>query len=406
MAKVIKEKFTRSKPHCNIGTIGHVDHGKTTLTAAITKVLALKDTNTKFKSYHDIDSNVEERTRGITINASHVEYETENRHYSHIDCPGHQHYIKNMITGATQMEGVILVVAVTEGPQEQTREHIILAKEIGIPYMVVYVNKMDALKEKEMKDLVEIEIRELVSSYSFPDDLPLIFGSARTALEENGPSRLGYDSIVELMSTVDSYIKQPERPVDSPFLMPVESGYSISGRGTVLTGKIEQGKIKLNDEIEILNKKIIKTFCTGLEMYRKVLEYAEAGENVGILVKGVPLTENKRKNVGRGDVVAAPGTLGIYDAFEAKAYILEKKEGGRSKPFSSNYKPQFFFRTANVTGTVTLPEDSIAMPGDTITFTVKFDQKIPLNEGLRFALREGSLTIGAGIVTRLPKKVN
>lgn len=406
MAKVIKEKFTRSKPHCNIGTIGHVDHGKTTLTAAITKVLALKDTNTKFKSYHDIDSNVEERTRGITINASHVEYETENRHYSHIDCPGHQHYIKNMITGATQMEGVILVVAVTEGPQEQTREHIILAKEIGIPYMVVYVNKMDALKEKEMKDLVEIEIRELVSSYSFPDDLPLIFGSARTALEENGSSRLGYESIVELMSTVDSYIKQPERPVDSPFLMPVESGYSISGRGTVLTGKIEQGKIKLNDEIEILNKKIIKTFCTGLEMYRKVLEYAEAGENVGILVKGVPLTENKRKNVGRGDVVAAPGTLGIYDAFEAKAYILEKKEGGRSKPFSSNYKPQFFFRTANVTGTVTLPEDSIAMPGDTITFTVKFDQKIPLNEGLRFALREGSLTIGAGIITRLPKKVN
>ena len=405
MAK-IKEKFNRTKPHCNIGTIGHVDHGKTTLTAAITKVLSTKNTGTKFKSYHDIDSNVEERTRGITINASHVEYETEKRHYSHIDCPGHQHYIKNMITGATQMEGVILVVAITEGPQEQTREHIILAKEIGIPYMVVYVNKLDALKEKEMKDLVELEIRELVSSYSYPDDLPLIFGSARVALEENEFSRIGYESIIELMNTVDDYIKQPDRAVEAPFLMPVEEGYSISGRGTVLTGKIERGKIKIGDEIEILNKKVIKTSCTGLEMYRKILEYAEAGENVGVLVRGVPLTDNKKKNVGRGDVIAAPNTMDIYDMFEAKAYILEKKEGGRSKPFVSNYKPQFFFRTANITGTITLPEDSIAMPGDTITFNVKIEHKVPLNEGLRFALREGSLTIGAGIVTKLPKKVN
>lgn len=335
-----KEKFIREKPHCNIGTIGHVDHGKTTLTAAITKVLASKGTNTKLMKYSDIDKHVEEKRRGITISASHVEYQTENRHYTHIDCPGHQNYIKNMITGATQMEGAILVVALTEGPQEQTREHVILAKEVGIPYMVVYGNKADAVLEEDMKLFVEMETRELVSAYSFPEDLPFISGSARKALEEEpgSESEIGTASIEHLMRVVDEYIKQPERPENAPLLMSIEEIYSISGRGTVVTGKVEQGRLDVGSEVEIVGSKIFKTLCTGLEMYNRYLESAVAGENVGALVRAV-----SKKEVKRGYVLAQPGTIAPIKRFRAKAYFLTANEGGRKKPFSSNYMPQFFF---------------------------------------------------------------
>jgi len=391
-----KEKFIREKPHCNIGTIGHVDHGKTTLTAAITKVLASKGTNTKLMKYSDIDKHVEEKRRGITISASHVEYQTENRHYTHIDCPGHQNYIKNMITGATQMEGAILVVALTEGPQEQTREHVILAKEVGIPYMVVYGNKADAVLEEDMKLFVEMETRELVSAYSFPEDLPFISGSARKALEEEpgSESEIGTASIEHLMRVVDEYIKQPERPENAPLLMSIEEIYSISGRGTVVTGKVEQGRLDVGSEVEIVGSKIFKTLCTGLEMYNRYLESAVAGENVGALVRAV-----SKKEVKRGYVLAQPGTIAPIKRFRAKAYFLTANEGGRKKPFSSNYMPQFFFRTANITGSVILDESTpFVMPGDTTTFEVKLLEAAPVTVGLRFAMREGTVTLGAGIV--------
>lgn len=395
-----KEKFIRSKPHCNIGTIGHVDHGKTTLTAAITKVLAGdKDNNSSFTKYSDIDKHAEERRRGITINAAHIEYETKKRHYTHIDCPGHQDYIKNMIIGAAQMEGVILVVAVTEGPQEQTREHIILAKEVGIPYMIVYCNKLDSLKEIEMKDFVELEIRELVSTYSFPSDLPVIFGSARAALEEDyvTNSVMGTQSIVELMGFVDNYIKQPERPVNDPLLMAIDEIFSISGRGTVVTGKIEKGTINLGNDIEIIGSKIIKTTCTGLEMYHKFLDTAHAGENVGVLIRGV-----KKEDIKRGNLVIKPGSLLPIDKFLVKVYLLTAEEGGRKTIIQNNFRPQFFFRTASITGSLTIADENVSFvsPGDVATFEVKLIEKAPVTEGLRFAMREGSVTLGAGVIVK------
>jgi elongation factor Tu len=388
-------KFVRNKPHCNIGTIGHVDHGKTTLTAAITRCLQGIGT-TVFKAYHEIDNHVEERNRGITINAAHVEYETEKRHYSHIDCPGHQQYVKNMLTGAVQMEGAILVVSVNDGPQVQTREHIILAKEVGIPYIVVYINKLDSMIEYDMKDLVEIEIRELLESYGFAEDLPVIKGSARMALFEESASELGGKSIKILMDFVDNYIKQPNRSTGTPFLLSVEGVFMAEGRGTVLTGKIETGIIKLGDPLELVGgREIISTICMGLEMFRKALETAEVGDNVGILVRHV-----KKQEVRRGFVLAAPNFIKAYLNFQAKIYVLTKKEGGRHKAFVSNYKPQFFFRTANVTGIITLPEEvSAVMPGDSLIVYVELVEKTPLNVGLRFVMREGNLTIGAGVIS-------
>jgi elongation factor Tu len=396
MAKKVS-KFIRTKPHCNIGTIGHVDHGKTTLTAAITKCLQGIG-NTVFKAYHEIDNHVEERNRGITINAAHVEYETEIRHYSHIDCPGHQQYVKNMLTGAVQMEGAILVVAVNDGPQVQTREHIILAKEVGIPYIIVYINKLDAMLEYDMKDLVEIEIRDLLESYGYPKDLPVVKGSARDALTEDEPSDLGLLSVEELMTQVDIYIKQPTRLSDAPFLLAVESIFLAIGRGTVLTGKVETGTIKVGDSIQLIGgRNDISTTCLGLEMFKKFLDFAEVGDNVGVLVKGI-----KRDEVKRGFVLSLPNTIKAYIIFEAKVYILTKKEGGRHKPFVSNYKPQFFFRTANVTGAISIAgEENIAMPGDSLIITVTLVNKIPLNIGLRFVMREGNITIGAGVITNL-----
>jgi elongation factor Tu len=402
MSKKIKLKFERTKPHCNIGTIGHVDHGKTTLTAAITRCLQGIG-GTVFKAYSDIDNHVEERIRGITINAAHIEYETEKRHYSHIDCPGHQQYIKNMLTGAVQMEGAILVVSVNDGPQIQTREHIILAKEVGIKFMVVFINKLDSLVEPDMKDLVEIEVRELLESYGYPTDLPVVKGSARLALEEpyNSPSNLGMLSVKELMDTVDSYIKQPERLVNAPFLMCIEQTYVITGRGTVVTGKIEQGMVKLTDNLEIIgsNKKreIYSTICLGLEMFRKSMDVAEVGDNVGVLIKGI-----KKDEVKRGFVLAAPGYIKPYKKFIAKVYVLSTEEGGRKKPFFNNFKPQFFFRTANVTGTVFLPDDiSIVMPGDSLSLTIELIEYCPLNVGLRFIFRESHSTVGAGVITEV-----
>jgi len=387
-------KFIKSKPHCNIGTIGHVDHGKTTLTAAITKCLQGIG-NTYFHSYSDIDNHVEERNRGITINAAHIEYETEKRHYSHIDCPGHQQYVKNMLTGAVQMEGAILVVAVNDGPQVQTREHIILAKEVGIPYIVIYINKLDLMMEGDMKDLVELEIRELLESYGFSQDIPCIKGSARRALEEDYNSDVGTGSVLNLMNTVDSYIKQPERKKDAPFLMSIEGIFMATGRGTVLTGKIETGLIKINDTLEVVGgRENISTFCMGLEMFRKSLDIAEVGDNVGVLVKAV-----KRDDVKRGYVLAALNIIKAYNRFKAKIYVLTKQEGGRHKPFISNYTPQFFFRTANMTGSLILPDDiSAVMPGDSLVVTVKLVDKVALNIGLRFVMREGNITIGAGII--------
>jgi elongation factor Tu len=397
MAKKIIQAFIKTKPHCNIGTIGHVDHGKTTLTAAITKCLAGLG-NTKFHKYGDIDNHVEERTRGITINAAHIEYETNERHYSHIDRPGHQQYVKNMLTGAVQMEGAILVVAVNDGPQVQTREHIILAKEVGIPYVIIYINKLDLMMEGDMKDLVELEVRELLESYGFPSDLPCIKGSARWALEEENPTELGTQTVQLLMDTVDSYIKQPERKKDAPFIMAIEGIFMATGRGTVLTGKIEAGAIKIGDALEVVGgRENISTSCLGLEMFRKSLETAEAGDNVGVLVKAV-----KRDEVRRGFVLAALNIIKAYSNFKAKIYALTEKEGGRHKPFVSNYTPQFFFRTANMTGSIILPEDvSAVMPGDSLQVNVKLVDKVPLNIGLRFVMREGNITIGAGIILEL-----
>jgi elongation factor Tu len=392
-------KFVRTKPHCNIGTIGHVDHGKTTLTAAITRLLAGIG-STVFKAYHEIDNHVEERNRGITINAAHIEYETHFRHYSHIDCPGHQQYIKNMLTGAVQMEGAILVVAVNDGPQVQTREHIILSKEVGIPYLIVYINKLDAMLEGDMKDLVELEVRELLESYGYPGDLPVVKGSARMALLESEASKYGIDSVKLLMETVDSYIKQPMRLRDVPFLMAVEGIFVVTGRGTVLTGKVETGLIKIMDPLELVGGRLtLSTTCMGLEMFRKSLELAEVGDNIGVLIRGI-----KKDEVKRGYILAVPGTVKAFIMFEAKVYILTKKEGGRHKSFVSNYKPQFFFRTANVTGTITLPKDvAVVMPGDSLIFNVELVDKVALTLGLRFVMREGNLTIGAGVITKLIK---
>ena len=394
LAKKAIIKFIKTKPHCNIGTIGHVDHGKTTLTAAITKTLQGIG-NTVFYAYHDIDNHVEERNRGITINAAHIEYETEKRHYSHIDCPGHQQYVKNMLTGAVQMEGAILVVAVNDGPQVQTREHIILAKEVGIPYLIIYINKLDLMLEGDMKDLVELEVRELLDSYGFIGDIPCIKGSARIALEESEASQIGTGSVKTLMDTVDSYIKQPERKKDAPFLMAIEGIFMATGRGTVLTGKIETGIVKVGDSLEVIGgRDNISTQCMGLEMFRKSLDLAEAGENVGILVKAV-----KRDDVRRGFVLASINTIKAYDSFKGKIYVLTQKEGGRHKPFITNYTPQFFLRTANVTGSIILPDEiSAVMPGDSLVITVKLVDKIAAQIGDRFVMREGNITIGAGVI--------
>ena len=399
LAKKIISKFIKTKPHCNVGTIGHVDHGKTTLTAAITKTLQGIG-NTVFYAYHDIDNHIEERNRGITINAAHIEYETTQRHYSHIDCPGHQQYVKNMLTGAVQMDGAILVVALNDGPQVQTREHIILAKEVGIPYLIIYINKLDLMLEGDMKDLVELEVRELLESYGFPDDIPCIKGSARAALEESEPSVIGTNSVKTLMDTVDSYIKQPERKNEGPFLMSIEGIFMATGRGTVLTGKIENGTIKIGDQLEIVGgRDVISTACMGLEMFRKSLDLAEAGENVGILVKAV-----KRDDVRRGFVLATINTIKAFDTFKGKIYVLTKKEGGRHKPFITNYTPQFFLRTANVTGSIILPDDiSAVMPGDSLVVTVKLVDKLPAKIGDRFVMREGNITIGAGVILEFIK---
>jgi len=389
-------KFERTKVHCNIGTIGHVDHGKTTLTAAITKCLQGVG-STIFKAYSDIDNCTEERERGITINAAHIEYETEKRHYSHIDCPGHQQYVKNMLTGAAQMEGAILVVAVNDGPQVQTREHVILAKEVGIPYIIVYINKLDFKLSSDMKELVELEVRELLESYGFPDTLPVLGGSARLALEETEFTDLGMRSVQLLMNTVDAYIKQPERNLNGDLLLSVEGSLVARGRGTVVTGKVEQGIININDELELLSSVSKLTTCLGLEMFRKSLDRAEVGDNVGVLIRGI-----KKEEVTRGNILAKPGSMKIYNTFQGKVYILSKKEGGRHKGFSNNYKPQFFFRTMNVTGALLLPENiTFVLPGDSLNLTVNLVNNVPLNLGLKFVMREGNLTIGAGVITKL-----
>ena len=393
-----KKKFIRNKPHCNVGTIGHVDHGKTTLTAAITKILAEKKLAT-YKSYGEIDKIPEERERGITITAAHVEYETEKRHYAHIDCPGHQHYIKNMITGAAQMDGAILVVSVMDGPQEQTREHIILAREIGIPAIVVYINKMDMLKEIDVLELVEFEIQDLLEQYSFTNN-KLLNGSAKKSIEETieTATDIGRVSIEKLIEAIDNEIPQPLRSKDKPFLMPIESVFSISGRGTVVTGRVEQGEIKLNEDVEILGLlPSVKTTCIGIEMFHKEMDAAEAGENVGILLRGV-----KRNSIVRGQVLAKPNSVSAVSSFDAKIYILTKDEGGRHTPFFSDYKPQFFIRTADITGSFTLHNDVQAvLPGDTVEVTVRLISPIAVQEGLRFTMREGQITVGTGIISKL-----
>src|SRR5277367_3779805 len=392
-----KEKFNRNKPHCNIGTIGHVDHGKTTLTAAITIVLA-KTGGAKAKSYADIDAAPEEKARGITINTAHVEYETQNRHYAHVDCPGHADYVKNMITGASQMDGAILVVSAADGPMPQTREHILLARQVGVPALVVYMNKVDLVDDEELIELVEMEVRELLSSYDFPgDDIPIVKGSAKVAID-GGDAKIGEDSILELMVAVDTYIPQPERPIDLPFLMPVEDVFSISGRGTVVTGRIEKGIIKVGEEVEIIGlKDTVKTTVTGVEMFRKLLDQGQAGDNIGALLRGV-----KREEVERGQVLAAPGSITPHTHFQCEAYILTKEEGGRHTPFFANYRPQFYFRTTDVTGTVTLPEGTeMVMPGDNIAMEVHLIVPIAMEEKLRFAIREGGRTVGAGVVAAI-----
>ena len=394
-----KEKFERTKPHCNIGTIGHVDHGKTTLAAAITKVLA-EEGGASFTAYDQIDKAPEEKARGITISTSHVEYETPNRHYAHVDCPGHADYVKNMITGAAQMDGAILVVSAADGPMPQTREHILLARQVGVPALVVYMNKVDQVDDPELLDLVEMEIRDLLSSYDFPgDEIPIIKGSALAVLE-NGDAKIGHDSIIELMKAVDSYIPQPERPKDQPFLMPIEDVFSISGRGTVVTGRVERGVLHVGDEIEIVGiKPTQKTTCTGIEMFRKLLDEGEAGDNIGVLLRGT-----KREEVERGQVLAAPGSITPHTDFNCECYILTKEEGGRHTPFFSNYRPQFYFRTTDVTGSIELPEGTeMVMPGDNIRMTAKLIHPIAMNEGLRFAIREGGRTVGAGVVSKILK---
>jgi len=392
-----KEKFDRSKPHCNIGTIGHVDHGKTTLTAAITKVMA-EAGGAEFKAYDEIDGAPEERARGITISTAHVEYETENRHYAHVDCPGHADYVKNMITGAAQMDGAILVVSAADGPMPQTREHILLARQVGVPALCVFMNKVDQVDDEELLELVEMEIRELLSSYDFPgDDIPIVKGSALAALEDSDAT-IGSEAIKELMAQVDAYIPQPDRPKDQPFLMPIEDVFSISGRGTVVTGRIESGIINVGEEIEIVGlKDTTKTTCTGVEMFRKLLDQGEAGDNVGILLRGT-----KREDVERGQVLAKPGSITPHTKFKCEAYVLTKEEGGRHTPFFSNYRPQFYFRTTDVTGSVELPDGTeMVMPGDNIAMTVTLIAPIAMDEGLRFAIREGGRTVGAGVVASI-----
>ncbi|TDJ64549.1 MAG: elongation factor Tu [Proteobacteria bacterium] len=392
-----KEKFERTKPHCNVGTIGHVDHGKTTLTAAITKVLA-ESGGAEFTAYDQIDKAPEERARGITISTAHVEYETEARHYAHVDCPGHADYVKNMITGAAQMDGAILVVSAADGPMPQTREHILLARQVGVPALVVYMNKVDQVDDEELLELVEMEVRELLSSYDFPgDDIPIIKGSALAVLED-GDEAMGKESIKELMAAVDEYIPQPDRPKDQPFLMPIEDVFSISGRGTVVTGRIERGIVNVGDAIEIVGiKDTTKSTCTGVEMFRKLLDQGEAGDNVGVLLRGT-----KREDVERGQVLAAPGSITPHMKFMCEVYILTKEEGGRHTPFFANYRPQFYFRTTDVTGTVDLPEGvEMVMPGDNISMQVNLIAPIAMDEGLRFAIREGGRTVGAGVVTSI-----
>ena len=391
-----KEKFDRSKPHCNVGTIGHVDHGKTTLTAAITKVLA-EAGGAEFTSYADIDKAPEERARGITISTAHVEYETANRHYAHVDCPGHADYVKNMITGAAQMDGAILVVNGADGPMPQTREHILLARQVGVPAIVVYLNKMDQA-DAELVELVEVEIREMLNEYGFPaDDTPIVKGSALAAIAD-GDAALGKDSINALMEAVDTFIPQPKRDMDKPFLMPVEDVFSISGRGTVVTGRIETGIVKVGEEIEIVGiKDTIKTTCTGVEMFRKLLDEGQAGDNIGALLRGV-----EREQVERGQVLAHPGTITPHTKFKCEAYVLKKEEGGRHTPFFTNYRPQFYFRTTDVTGVCSLPEGTeMVMPGDNISMEVEMIAPIAMDKGVRFAIREGGRTVGSGVVTEI-----
>jgi elongation factor Tu len=392
-----KAKFERKKPHCNIGTIGHVDHGKTSLTAAITKVLAEKGW-AEYKAYDSIDAAPEEKARGITISTAHVEYETDARHYAHVDCPGHADYVKNMITGAAQMDGGILVVSAADGPMPQTREHILLARQVGVPALVVFLNKCDMVDDAELLELVEMEVRELLSSYDFPgDDIPIIKGSALAALDGSN-EELGKKAVLALMDAVDAYIPQPERPIDRPFLMPIEDVFSISGRGTVVTGRVEQGIVKVNEEVEIVGiRDTQKTTCTGVEMFRKLLDEGQAGDNVGVLLRGT-----KREDVERGQVLCKPGSIKPHKKFEAEAYILTKEEGGRHTPFFSNYRPQFYFRTTDVTGMVKLPEGTeMVMPGDNINMEVELIAPIAMTDGLRFAIREGGRTVGAGVVAKV-----
>ena len=389
-----KEKFERNKPHCNIGTIGHVDHGKTSLTAAITKVLA-ESGGASFMAYDAIDKAPEEKARGITISTAHVEYETANRHYAHVDCPGHADYVKNMITGAAQMDGAILVVSAADGPMPQTREHILLARQVGVPALVVFLNKVDMVDDEELLELVELEVRELLSSYDFPgDDIPITKGSALCALEDRSPE-IGRDAVLALMETVDSYIPTPERPIDQPFLMPIEDVFSISGRGTVVTGRVERGIVKVGEEVEIIGiRDTVKTTVTGVEMFRKLLDQGQAGDNVGVLLRGT-----KREDVERGQVLCKPGSVKPHKKFKAEAYILTKEEGGRHTPFFNNYRPQFYFRTTDVTGIVQLPEGTeMVMPGDNVAMEVELIVPIAMEEKLRFAIREGGRTVGAGVV--------
>ena len=397
VVKMAKEKFERNKPHCNIGTIGHVDHGKTTLTAAITKVLA-EAGGAEFTAYDQIDKAPEEKARGITISTAHVEYETEGRHYAHVDCPGHADYVKNMITGAAQMDGAILVVSAADGPMPQTREHILLARQVGVPALVVFMNKVDQVDDEELLELVELEVRELLSSYDFPgDDIPIVKGSALAAIEDSDATT-GNGSIMELMAAVDNYIPQPERPKDQPFLMPIEDVFSISGRGTVVTGRVETGVINVNDAVEIIGiRETGKSVCTGVEMFRKLLDQGEAGDNVGLLLRGI-----NRDDVERGQVIAAPGSISPHTKFSCEAYILTKEEGGRHTPFFSNYRPQFYFRTTDVTGSVVLPDGTeMVMPGDNNSMEVNLIAPIAMDEGLRFAIREGGRTVGAGVVAKV-----
>jgi elongation factor Tu len=393
-----KSKFQRTKPHANVGTIGHVDHGKTTLTAAITKILA-ETGGATFTSYDQIDKAPEEKARGITINTAHVEYQTANRHYAHVDCPGHADYVKNMITGAAQMDGAVLVVSAADGPMPQTREHILLARQVGVPAIVVYLNKVDQVDDEELLELVELEVRELLSAYEFPgDDIPIVKGSALAALEDREGATIGKQSVLDLMAAVDAYIPQPERALDRPFLMPIEDVFSISGRGTVVTGRVERGIINVGEEVEIVGiKDTHKTVCTGVEMFRKLLDRGEPGDNVGVLLRGV-----KREDVERGQVLCKPGSITPHTKFAAETYVLTKEEGGRHTPFFSNYRPQFFFRTTDVTGTIELPEGTeMVMPGDNVTMKVNLIAPIAMEEGLRFAIREGGRTVGAGVVASI-----